>query len=405
MGYPEAFDYDDVWQIFREHAAQTAFINNGTRDLDLGAYAAVDRPAYEALEPFQWPQPEGAAREETRFFARGGFFTADRRARFVPVVARRIARASDAFPMTLNTGRIRDQWHTMTRTGKSQRLSAHFAEPFAELHPADATRHGIHDADIVRIKSEHGEILVRALVTGRQRKECVFVPMHWTDQFASKARVDSLIPSLTDPHSGQPALKNAAVRIERVEAAFYGFAVSSRKPREPDTAYWAMGRNEGGWRLELAGDASARNVEQFARLVLGLEDCQAIEPLAYSDYERGDTRMAFFDGSRLAGALYLSDNPVTVSRTWLCSQLTGDHPRPHDRYRILAGRAGADLPDKGGIVCACFSVGCNEIAAAAQAGCATVGEIGKMLSAGTNCGSCRSEIQQIINGTRLIAAE
>src|SRR5262249_31913673 len=148
-----------------------------------------------------------------RVFADGRFFTSDRRARFVAVAASDEVRTSPAFPLVLNTGRVRDHWHTMTRTGKSPRLSQHLAEPYAEIHPQDALRLGIGDADLVRVASSEGSILVRALISARQADGTVFVPMHWTDQFATRARVDELVPALTDPTSGQPASKHVAVRI------------------------------------------------------------------------------------------------------------------------------------------------------------------------------------------------
>lgn len=404
MGYANAFDYENNARIFREYAAQTAFINNGTRDLDIGAYAEIDRATYDALTPFQWPQPKGMERQETRFFARGVFFTPDRRARFVTIRPREKKRGSDAFSMTLNTGRIRDHWHTMTRTGKSQRLSAHLAEPFAEIHPADALSHGIGDADIVHIESKYGKILVRALITPRQRAGSVFVPMHWTDQFAANARVDTLVPSLTDPHSGQPAFKNTPVRMKRFEACCYGFAVSADKPNLPDTDYWVLSRTDGGWRLELASSFLPDMTEKFARALFRLDNRPDIEPLGYGDRQQGDSRIAFFDDKRLIGALYLSKDPVTVSRTWASAQLSADYPAPCDRCRVLAGRARAYMPDKGAIVCSCFSVGSNEIAAAIEGGHMTLAAIGTALNAGTNCGSCRAEIQQIINQNRPITA-
>jgi assimilatory nitrate reductase catalytic subunit len=293
----------------------------------------------------------------------------------------------------------------MTRTGKSQRLSAHFAEPFAELHPGDAARLGIGDAEIVRVESPHGEVFVRTLITDRQREGSVFVPIHWTDQLAAKARIDTLIPALTDRHSGQPALKNAAVRVSRFDAATYGFAVCADKPAAPSTEYWAMARTAGGWRLELAGCETPGDPVAFARTLFGLSDRGAIEPLAYLDRERCDCRIAFFEGGRLLGALWLSKIPVAVSRSWACAQIDREYAEPADRYRVLAGRAGGDMPDKGAIVCSCFSVGANEIAAAVERGCLSVAAVGITLSAGTNCGSCRAEIQQIINEKRPIAAE
>jgi assimilatory nitrate reductase catalytic subunit len=405
LGHPEAFAYPNPAAIFREYAELTAFENEGARDLDLGAHAEIDLAAYDALAPFQWPQSKGAGPSETRFFAEGGFFTPDRRARFVPVSATARPRTSGDWPMTLNTGRIRDQWHTMTRTGKSARLSAHLAEPFAELHPDDAARLGIGDADIVRVTSQHGEVLLRALISTRQRPGSVFAPMHWTGQFAAKARIDALVPPLTDPYSGQPALKNVPVNVTRFAAGFHGFAISAGKPADPGTAYWALARAEGGWRLELAGDVFPDDAEDLARRLFGLTGLEAEPILAYRDSVRRDVRIAVFDGTRLHGALYLSSGPVAVSRQWATAQLAVEHANPLARYRIAAGRAGANMPDKGAIVCACLSVGVNEIAMAVRAGCATVQAIGKALSAGTNCGSCKAEIKAIIERNYPIAAE
>ena len=149
----------------------------------------------------------------------------------------------------LNTGRVRDHWHTMTRTGKSHRLSQHLAEPFAEIHPEDAVRYGIADADIVRISTASDTILVRALLSDRQARGSIFVPIHWTDQFAAKARVDVLVHTLTDPHSGQPASKHVPVRMERFAAALYGFAVISRRPLLLEADYWALAKCQAGWRV------------------------------------------------------------------------------------------------------------------------------------------------------------
>ena len=403
MGFAQGFAYDSAADIFREYAALTDFANDGARDLDLGAHAEIGREHYEALEPFQWPQPKRAGAAQARFFAEGGFFTPDRRARFVPVTARAQPRTSEAYPLTLNTGRVRDHWHTMTRTGKSPRLSAHVAEPFAELHPADAARFGIADADIVRVESICGAVLVRALLTDRQRRGSVFVPMHWTDQFASQARVNALAAPLTDPQSGQPALKNIAVCVSKFAAAAYGFAICREKPVTGPAAYWALAKCKGGWRIELATEAPIEDPLGFAAALFGADP--DVQPLSYQDREAGRHRLAFFDGGHLVGALYLARDPVGVPRNWAVEQLSAEHPDSSARLKVIAGRPGADMPDKGAIVCSCFSVGSREIAAAARAGCASVDAVGRATHAGTNCGSCRAEIKVIIEKHALIAAE
>ena len=185
-----AFAYENPSQIFAEHAALSGTGNRGGRDFDISAHAAISGEGYNALQPFQWPQERGKSASEQRFFADGDFYTPDRRARLVAVHPANDEASDPRYPFVLNTGRVRDHWHTMTRTGKSARLSSHFAEPFAEIHPLDAAELGIGDATLVRLTNDHGAIIVRALLTDRQARGNVFVPMHWTGQFASKARVE-----------------------------------------------------------------------------------------------------------------------------------------------------------------------------------------------------------------------
>ncbi|MER9965409.1 molybdopterin-dependent oxidoreductase [Mesorhizobium sp. M0060] len=456
MGFGEAFSHTSPADIFAEHAALSTFENGGARDFDIGTYAGVDGNAYEVLAPFQWPAPaspsplrggsaralseakqagrggvggevstsqsrlnevessradkagrqlEGGVQAEhssasTRFFANGGYYTPDRKARFIAIRPTAQTRTSPDYPLVLNTGRVRDHWHTMTRTGKSPRLSQHMAEPFVEIHPGDAQHFGIGDADIVRVSSAYGEVLVRALVTVRQRQGSVFVPMHWTDQFSARARIDALVAPITDAISGQPASKNIAGRIERFAATAFGFAVLAERPASIDAEYWSLARCPAGWRLEIALQ-SGRDWTGFAAALFGPEG----ETLAYHDIAGGHHRFARFAGSRLVGALYLAPTPVAVSRGWAVEQLGTDHADRQARLAIVAGRPGGNSVDRGAIVCACFGVGANQIAEAVRGGCTSVAAIGTVLHAGTNCGSCRAEIKTIIDGRRLQAAE
>ncbi len=402
MGFA-AFDYTSPADIFAEHAALSAFENDGSRDFDIGAYAETEALAYDALKPFQWPQPFGKEKKETRFFAEGGFFHPDRKARFVAVEAPATDRTDSTYPFTLNTGRIRDQWHTMTRTGKSARLSSHIAEPFAEIHPRDAMELGLADAALVQIESSYGKAIIRALVTDRQARGSVFVPMHWSDQNSAEARIGAVVKPTTDPVSGQPASKNVAVAVSRYRAATYGFAVSMAKPDVADADYWALAKADGGWRLELAFHDGIEDWRAWCRKSFGIAD--HIEPLGYADKQSGDRRIAFFDGERLLAALFLAREPVAVARNWAVSQLTADHSDLRRRFAIIAGRPGADRPDPGATVCSCFSVGVNQIIAAVRSGCRSVEAIGNELKAGTNCGSCRAEIRGIINACVADAAE
>lgn len=403
MGFKDAFGHASPAEVFAEHAALSGFENDGSRDFDISAHAAIDQASYGDLLPFQWPQPSGTARQEKRFFAEGGFYHPDRRASFVAVEALKARPANDALPFTLNTGRVRDHWHTMTRTGKSARLSGHLAEPFVEIHPHDAQKIGVADADLVTIESSFGRVVVRALVTERQAEGNLFVPMHWNDQFAAKARIDALVPPVTDPFSGQPASKNVAVRAARFAAKNYGFAVSAWKPEGLDAPYWAIAKAEGGWRMELAFTGEEADWIDWCRKVFSIP--AHIEPIGYTDRTSGELRLAFFDGDRLLAALFLSPRPVAVARSWAVSQLSASHANLSKRFAVAAGRPGADQPDPGATVCSCFSVGVNQITAAIRDGCHSVEAIGDTLSAGTNCGSCRAEIRGIIHACLAAAAE
>lgn len=403
MGFAEAFAYAAPSEIFAEHAALSAFENDGERDFDIGALADIGENAYNQLAPVQWPSPAGGRSGEIRFFADGGFFTPDRKGRFIAVQPSVETRTSASYPLTLNTGRVRDHWHTMTRTGKSPRLSQHIAEPFAEIHPADAAQLRIREAGIVRVSTAHGEILVRALITPRQRPGSIFVPIHWTGQFASNARVDKLVPPLTDPDSGQPALKNVPARAEAVNIQMFGFAALTQKPGAIAADYWSIARAPSSFRVELAFAKTETGWAEFASRLFGAGPDAEI--LAYHDQSAGRHRFAWFEGDRLMGTLFLAPEPVAVSRDWAVDQVGRRFETPRLRLGVVASRPGSGAPDRGAIVCVCFGVGVKQIAAAVAGGCRSVEALGEQLQAGTNCGSCRAELKGIIDAHCLQAAE
>lgn len=395
MGFGASFAYRNPAEIFAEHAALSSYENAGTRDFDIGGLAGIDSGQFELMSPFQWPQPSKRAVTEKRFFAEGGFFTPDRKARFVAVSPGIAAPSEDAGEYRLNTGRVRDHWHTMTRTGKSPRLSQHLAEPFAEIHPRDAATLRIDHADIVQISNGDNFILVRALLTPRQARGSVFVPMHWNDQFAAAARIDRLVPAATDPHSGQPAFKNVAVRVARYDAVVHGFAVLRERPRNLDMNYWALAKCPAGWRLEFAYKNSMADWATFAQnLIAGAAEADA---LSYQDSTSGQRRFAYFENERLIGAFFLAAGPVSVPRDWAVEQLAAIFDDPRRRLAVIAARPGAGNIDRGATVCSCFGVGAKQIASAVASGCSSVEAIGHTTQAGTNCGSCRAEIRKIID--------
>jgi assimilatory nitrate reductase catalytic subunit len=283
---------------------------------------------------------------------------------------------------------VRDQWHTMTRTGKAARLVSHIAEPFAEIHPEDADQLGINAADIVEVKSPHGKVLVRALVTDRVCKGQIYVPMHWTDQLASCARIDTVVAPETDPQSGQPGSKFTPVSVSKKAMDWFGFAVLKQKPAEIPGDYWVLAPVSDGYRLEFAGQGNP----DFNALA-GIKGTDTADCLRVEDTSAGWSRRACWNNDVLEAAVFVSKEPVEVSRQWACGLLSSETMSKKQRFQVLAGRAPADRPDLGAIVCSCFQVGCNQISEAVKNGADSVQKIGTELKAGTNCGSCRSEIQ------------
>ncbi|MBD8894249.1 molybdopterin-dependent oxidoreductase [Labrenzia suaedae] len=394
LGYADAFAYNGSAAIFREHAQLSAIGNGGTRDFDIGAMADLSAGAYEELPPFQWPARAGQSLHDSRFFARGGFFTPDRKARFIAVTPIELRKRERKYPFVLNTGRIRDQWHTMTRTGKTARLTSHIAEPFAEIHPEDAAALGLRDASLVEVKSSYGAVIVRAQISDRGNKGTVFVPMHWTDQFSSKGRVDAVVAPETDPHSGQPGSKFTPVSLKAVPARWYGFAVMEQKPELRGIDYWAIAPVANGFRLEFAGLEAADFTDLAGRLAGGT--LAGAEITSFRDDASSTCRMAYWQDGKLRAALFFAREPVEVSRAWASGLLRLEAETPASRLRVLAGRPAADMPDNGALVCACYQIGANQILNAARGGACTTEAIGQLLKAGTNCGSCRSEIRGLI---------
>jgi assimilatory nitrate reductase catalytic subunit len=402
MGFADAFLYTHPSEIFAEYARLTGMKNDGARDLDISGAGDVARDAYDALAPFQWPWRSGETPRETRFFGDGGFYTADRRARFVPTPFRGLAAPrTTRFPLTLNTGRLRDQWHTMTRTAKAPRLMSHAPEPFVEINPTDAARHGIEHGMLAEIESASGSAVCRAVVTDSQPTGSIFATMHWTDQLTSRGRIDVLITAATDPVSGQPELKGSPATVRPYDTAWQAFAVIRHMPDMRDFSYFATAGINGGHRVEMADREQPGSWEETARRLLTDDSRKSIEMLAYHDPGAGQFRFAAFAGDRLVGALFAAPGPVACSRTWIVEQMQSVFS-PTDRLRLLAGRPGGEMKDRGPIVCACFEVGRNEIIdAIAHKGAVTVAAVGACVKAGTNCGSCRAEIGRLLDAARI----
>jgi assimilatory nitrate reductase catalytic subunit len=393
MGFDEGFSYQNAAAIYREHAALSAYENNGHRDFDIGATATVTDTEYDALEPFHWPWRKGAIPGE-RFFADGRFYTADHRARLVAIKDPKLAAdISDDFPLRLNTGRVRDHWHTMTRTGKAIRLARHIAEPTVSVHPEDATFLGVSEGDYARIDSPHGAATLRVQLDDGLPPGSLFAPFHWNDATSGLARVDAIAQPLTDPVSGQPELKATPVRLTPVAMEAEGFLISRDRITLPEWLQHTRLTIPGGEALLFASTRDAASVHGLLANLLG----EAGRRAEINDPAHGDFRMLAFAGDRLHSALFVQQKRDAVALEWLIEALGKEALSVAEQKSVLAGQPPVGGTDLGPLVCSCFAVRRATIAAAVHDGAVTVEAIGEMLRAGTNCGSCRPEIKRVIS--------
>ncbi len=400
MGYAAGFSYRNSADIWREHAALSGFENGGGRDFDISPLARLSDSDYAQLQPVQWPLTS-AARGTARLFADGVFFTPERKARFIAVGARRPANpVSAAYPLVLNSGRVRDHWHTMTRTGTSPRLSSHVVEPYAQVHPQDATAAGIEPQGLVRVASRWGELIVRAQISAEQRIGSVFIPMHWNRQFSSSPGVDCLVNPATDPVSGQPEFKHTPVSLSVYTPAWHGFMMSRRRLDPGPLTYWACARGDGLWRYEIAADEVPADWTVHARQWLCGEGGPA-QWVEYHDAAAGRYRAARVVDGRLESCLFVDPQPTLPARDWLAHMFARQQLDEAERSGLLSGKPASDMEDGGRTVCACFSVGVNTLrdAIRTRALCSTQ-EIGECLQAGTNCGSCVPELEALLRESR-----
>jgi assimilatory nitrate reductase catalytic subunit len=372
MGFSDGFNWASNADIFAEYAAMTRACNTGKR-----ALVVPDPVDYDSMPPFQW----GGGYP----FADGRYSHPDGKARLVPV--KPILPSRDA--LLLNTGRYRDQWHTMTRTGLSPRLSQHRREPLLEIHPQDAATSGLIDRSFAEVESISGKSRFRVNVTEGQRPGELFAPMHWTDQLASDGRANRSVTPEVDPLSGQPGFKKSAVRIAPFAADWRGFLVTRERPRFAADIFWTASRLSEGWLIELAG--------------LGPIDAKALLPegeiLEAFDKARGTRRIAVrTDDGTLAAALFLTRSGTLPDRDWIAAQLSTDAASAPE---LLAGRPATPAPDRGPIVCVCFDVGTKTILGAiSDQRLTSVEGVGTALNAGTNCGSCRPAIRALLESVK-----
>ena len=389
LGFGAAFAFANAHDIFSEYAALTGINSETPLQFDISELRALSKVEYDALAPVQWPVKGGQG--SVRLYGDGLFSTADRRARFLPIEPQWPRSPIDRdTPLVLNTGRVRDQWHTMTRTAESERLNRHRAEPYVEVHPQDAAVFGLANGEIAEICNRHGKAWLRVRIEPSQRRGSLFVPMHWSDQFAARARVDALVAANFDPYSGQPELKHASVSVRPLPSRWRGLLLTREPLQLPRDHYWAGVPLANGWLYWLAGGEAFDTVS--ARL-------QAMFPgeaaLQFVGAKNNELRCAWIEQERLQAVLILGESELVPDPWWLAG-LLGNALDKQDRRVLLSGKQAGEQAAQGAMVCACFQVAENAIAAAIDGGCQTSAALGEKLRCGTNCGSCVPELNRLL---------
>lgn len=391
LGFGDAFAYQKPADIFREHAALSAFENDGSRMFNLSGLAGLSDDQYQSLEPVQWPVLK-EINDSARLYGDGRFTTDNGRARFIPIsTVLPVQIPDDQSPVVVNTGRIRDQWHTMTRTANTSRLLTHRQEPFVEMHPQDIKHYRVTPGHLATLALNDGRFVGRVRESSQQRPGEVFIPIHWNRQFASHGIATVLTESVTDPVSGQPEAKHGRASVSPFRAAWHGrLLVRKDRPKRWRADYWCrvpLTHSESWW---LAGRMPLEWPQTLPDWLGGPAQ------LVMSDPSEGRYRAARILDGRLEAVLLLDRDPARLPEVqWLDSCFAEDVLSDAQRRNLLSARD-VNVEDAGAIVCSCFQVGEKQIACAINEGKSTVQALGESLKCGTNCGSCIPELRSLI---------
>jgi len=391
------FPYRAPAEIFNEHRETTR-----GRDLDI---TGLSYGLLQASGPQQWPCPEGAERGKARLYEDGVFATPDGRARFAVTRYRPVAEPTDArYPLHLNTGRLRDQWHGMGRTGLVGRLFNHVEEPLLAMNTEDMERRGFADGDLLRVRSRRGEIVVRVQASDEMRSSQVFMPMHWGGRFMNGGGANALTVPAFDPVSKQPEFKNAAVQVEKLDYRWqlvamrsgavlrYLDAVRPLLVRFPYATCGLYGREHP---VVIFRAAAELPVEEslIGEIDAALELDDDTRAMVYRDASRGVSKRVLAGDGTVVGARLTGE---TAARDWLKELMAVNASLEAVRHWVLApvSMPPAGSARRGQIVCNCLDVSEREIVECLASG-VTLAEVQERLKCGTSCGSCVPELKRM----------
>ncbi|SFD64550.1 nitrate reductase [Pseudoalteromonas denitrificans] len=400
MGFNGGFNYSHPSEIFSEHAALSGYKNQGKRCFDISPLADLSIKEYDLLKPIQWPikKTNGQTMGTDSLFTDKQFFTKNKKANFIAVEAKlSVAQTSDKYPILLNSGRIRDQWHSMTRTGTTSSLTEHINKPQLSLNPIQAEKLGIKTGDLVTTSSNTGNVILSALLTDHIRLGEAFAPIHWNKQYASNATISNLYSAITDPISGQPESKQTAIKIRKCEFKYHGqLQLSSdiKAQLTPVAEYWLKQRLNHSFNYDLADNKNGFITTHWYKPMMG----KAGEWISLGQNNNAKQVMLYIINNKLKAVLMLSNQIIPDISPWIDHLFSQESINLKTIQQLLAAK-----PDntflKGKLICSCFKVYQNDITKAVQQGCNSIEKLGKKLKCGTHCGSCKSEINNLLNKT------
>ena len=422
MGFA-GFDFNNSHDIFLEHARLSAEQNSDLtqrnetpnfRYFNLKGLSHLTLDEYQQLQPVQWPvwnknQAEGLV---AQLYAQGQFSHADAKAKFIAIAAvDPVHHICNEYPLVLNTGRIRDQWHTMSRTGLSASLSSHRAEPFCEIHPQDALKYGVKEGELLEVKSKWGSCVLRATVSDHIRRGQVFAPIHWNDQVASDARIGKVVNPVVDPISGEPEFKHTPVIVQpfysQWQGVFYvrhGFEKIVQASIE-NTVWWTKITTAKAVRYELVDRKKFSYMTEHLKELFPFQD-ESFEWLNLEDQTAHISHSVVLQDGHLIASLYIAPKALLPDRDWVASLFKRERLSAMHRKALLAGQAMSMANNEGPLVCSCFKVGKNRIIETIKTQKITnEKQVTACLKAGGNCGSCLPEIRGLIKACQMEAVE
>ncbi|KGH50122.1 nitrate reductase [Acinetobacter idrijaensis] len=407
------FDFNTSHDIFLEHARLSAYQNSSLsqradtpnfRYFNLQGLTHLGFAEYQNLASIQWPVwDKQEVHQVGQLFSQGQFSHVDSKARLVPTIAADPVHAISAeYPLILNTGRIRDQWHTMSRTGLSASLSQHRAEPYCELHPQDALKYGLKDAELVEVKSAWGSCVLRVQFSQNMRRGQIFAPIHWNDQFASDARIGKVVNPVVDPISGEPEFKHTPVMIQpfytQWQGVLYvreGFEQQIQTMIE-NMVWWNKIQTNQAIRYELADRRRFSEITGQIKSLLDFND-ESFEWLNLEDQTAHISHSVVLQDGQLIASFYIAPAALLPDRDWVAGLFKRERLSALHRKALLAGQAMSMGNSEGPLVCSCFKVGKNRIIQTIKDKNIThEKQVTACLKAGGNCGSCLPEIRGLI---------